>query len=310
MCIIAVKLAETKLDKKAEKILSNSVENNSDGVGYCYRDGKGKIVIRKGFFEFDELMSSLDKQRELNPNNTEILFHSRIRTHGSISPACTQPFPNSSSEKQLKLLSVKTKLPVVAHNGIISGQENHATMSDTMMFIKNYLSTLNHVLKFKSVRKMLAFAISSKLTIMTLDETYYLGEFIEDAGWIFSNDSYKPREVPTYGYNLGKGFKFNKGKSTKVYNQNSYNYSRYNPVTEPETTLYNQWDHCDWCGNLVPGNDLKLDPTIDNPQSDGTFWSACKDCLKESMLEKSKKTINNSLLDPNQRKLYNGEDWH
>ena len=148
---------------------------------------------------------------------------------------------------------------------------------------------------------MLAFAISSKLTIMTLDETYYLGDFIEDNGWIFSNNSYqvKPAKIKNFGFNgnydlpssySNKGWnqKYGRLKSTGVLNVNK----------KPSAVTF---DKCDWCEEQVPSHQLRSDPTLNE------YWLACETCYTKST-QADKENQKNSLI--SSPTLYNGQDWH
>tara|TARA_Y100000310_G_scaffold310126_1_gene355010 strand:- start:32 stop:661 length:630 start_codon:yes stop_codon:yes gene_type:complete len=188
------------------------------------------------------------------------MFHFRIATHGKVAPSTCHPFVSTTSKRILKLRNTKTRLPVVSHNGIISnmgsGKDNY--YSDTMLFIRNYLSKVNTGLHLKSIRNLIELGIDhSKLVIMTLDDTYYIGSsFVTDddfKGWVFSNSS--------YGKSYAKQIQGSLNQSEFAFNQGSYQYSG--------------WSECDGCGS----NELDSDLIDASEFSNGNEWYMCKACV-------------------------------
>ena len=102
----------------AKKYLSNSYDNNTDGAGFAYAKG-GKIVISKGYFDFEEFWKAFKPFQ-----NLPCLIHFRIATHGKVDEANCHPFPMRDGKYAL------------VHNGVMpsglhSGKKEE---SDTKQF--------------------------------------------------------------------------------------------------------------------------------------------------------------------------------
>ena len=110
MCIIVYKPAGTKISKKD---LANMWNTNPHGAGIAV-PGKKKIEVIKGIMKLNEFEYLLDQC-----DNTAIIIHMRIATHGSISPANTHPF--SCGENR-----------VLFHNGILEHFGIYGTKEESM----------------------------------------------------------------------------------------------------------------------------------------------------------------------------------
>ena len=92
MCIIAIKEAGVAMPDL--KTLQAMWDNNPDGAGYMF-PMDGKVHIRKGFMEFNDLKNDLDDlAKVINIKETPVIMHFRIGTHGvRRNPANTHPLP-------------------------------------------------------------------------------------------------------------------------------------------------------------------------------------------------------------------------
>lgn len=86
MCIIITKEKGAKpLDKK---IFENCWDNNPDGAGILYHDGKSSTLI-KGVMKKEDFLQKIELA---NKKECSFVIHTRIATHGSVKPENTHPF--------------------------------------------------------------------------------------------------------------------------------------------------------------------------------------------------------------------------
>lgn len=194
MCVIIGKPENEALP--LETTLENCFENNPDGAGFMYRDNHA-VHIRKGFMSLPELLSALYAEKITKKH--EVIYHFRIATAGSVKPENCHPFPSSADITELRQVHIRADHGI-AHNGILNYKEDiENDLSDTMSFIKDFLSHKDIINTFheKCIQKALKPIISgSKFAVMTPYETHLSGDFIEDNGLFYSNTSYK-KQVTT-----------------------------------------------------------------------------------------------------------------
>ena len=191
MCIIAYKPVGVSFPSK--KQFRTMFENNPDGCGYMFADN-GKVTIRKGLMEYDEFKRAF-KADLFGRIDIPVVFHFRIATHGGINRAMTQPFPLSSKTKKLKALNTCADVGI-AHNGIIPLTYNARDISDTALFIKNYMPRLSEH-GFDSIAlDLIESAIDSRMAILeSCGKCHILGANWQICNGIYySNDSYKERK--------------------------------------------------------------------------------------------------------------------
>ena len=136
MCIIAIKKKNKELPD--EEIFQTMFKNNSDGAGFMY-NYEGKVIIQKGYMTYDSFKAALNKLcTKVDVYTTAIVFHFRIATHGSVSPALCHPFPLSHKIPMLKKLYSASRIGIV-HNGIIPIKPRKG-ISDTMEYIATVLA--------------------------------------------------------------------------------------------------------------------------------------------------------------------------
>jgi predicted glutamine amidotransferase len=193
MCIAIYKPKGKTIE---EKTLKTSWDNNKDGAGYMYNHN-GLIIGKKGFMTYQELIQDLSDNKIMKKNkiakNIEIVIHFRIATHGGIEPGKCHPFPASDNIEKLHSLNWKDNCGI-AHNGIVH-EYAEKNLSDTQGFIQKVLSSpviLNN-LDNDSIKELIKEStIGSKFVIMNKDKVYLFGNWINDKGVFFSNNSYIP----------------------------------------------------------------------------------------------------------------------
>lgn len=197
MCIIVAKDKKAKLP--ANDILNTCFYNNGDGAGFMYVDN-GKVVIDKGYMTLKSFKKHYKKlcEKYNNFDNKSLVIHFRIGTSGSNSVKNCHPFPVDENIKNLQKPYFLTDLGI-AHNGIIRDYipaKNDIDISDTQNFIYKFLSQMKKIskdfYKNKGIMDGIENLIASKLCLLNAnDELYYVGDFIEDNGIMYSNSTYK-----------------------------------------------------------------------------------------------------------------------
>lgn len=203
MCIIISKEKYGRLPSEEE--LNNSFSFNSDGAGFMYVEN-GKVVIDKGYMTYDAFIKHYKSllQKFNNFKNKSLVIHCRIGTSGKNIKENTHPYPISNDFKKLRSRHLHEDIGV-AHNGVIHGYGTKTGLNDTQEFIGKYIYPVYKNWKefYKNVDFMagLETITNSKLVFLTSDdELYYVGEFIDDKGLKFSNNSYKYYYSYNYQY--------------------------------------------------------------------------------------------------------------
>jgi len=197
MCIIVVKPKGHNLP--SEQILEKCFYSNPHGAGFMYNNTDHNsyyVTIVKGFMDFESFYSTITAD---NLYNSDIVIHFRYATQGSISSKNCHPFPVSKKIKDLQALNFITNTGIV-HNGVISfcSNPNKHDLSDTQIFIKDIISQVpSDQLKDNSPYEK----TYSKFAILDKEGFSLIGNFIEDNGIFYSNDSYIPFDKYQYLYN-------------------------------------------------------------------------------------------------------------
>lgn len=195
MCIIIAKDKYGRLPSEEE--LKNSFEFNSDGAGFMYVKN-GKVVIDKGYMTYDAFLKHYKSLlTEFNDfKGKSLVMHFRIGTSGKNIKENTHPFPISSDTRMLRAKHLSQEDIGIVHNGVIKGYGTATGLNDTQEFISKYIypiySHFNEFYKNKDIMYGIEVITNSKWVILTKeDELYYIGEFIDEKGLMFSNTSYK-----------------------------------------------------------------------------------------------------------------------
>lgn len=151
-----------------------------------------------------ELLKSLKKQ---DFTTTNLILHFRIGTSGFNDKMNCHPYPIY----QKNALNCKTDL-AMAHNGILQGYIPPKTsdINDTQVFIQNVLSGLKKGFLDDTDKLMLIEEIIGTNKLAFLDSRNKLttiGNFIEDGGYIYSNNSYKKHETKKVKYTYSNSIK-------------------------------------------------------------------------------------------------------
>ncbi|MBR1386394.1 MAG: hypothetical protein IJ568_06155 [Bacilli bacterium] len=229
MCIIIAKNKIGRLPKEEE--LKNAFEYNSDGAGFMYVDN-GKVVIDKGYMTYDSFIkhykSLLNKYNDFK--NKSLVIHCRIGTSGKNTKGNTHPYPITNVNKKLKNRHLSREDVAIVHNGIIRGYGTATGLNDTQEYISKYLYPLySHYKDFyknEDILYQMEMATNSKFAILdNTDTIYYVGDFIDDNGLNFSNNTYKNvyQSYNNYiGYSDWYDYQYAKQKENEYNNDYDY----------------------------------------------------------------------------------------
>jgi predicted glutamine amidotransferase len=204
MCVIVV--ANTKTQFPKIETIEKCMETNPDGAGFMYIGYDKGVHIAKGFFKPEEVMARI----ETVPDESPIVFHSRIATHGKVSKENCHPFPVTLVDDALKLCNLRCRMGF-AHNGVFSGYTAKVAQSgfpDSVEFMRHLIYPVYKDLKRESVQFLLSELVgSSRVAILSSDNLYLFGTFIEEDGVKYSNSSWKyGSRRYTYSNKGKKGF--------------------------------------------------------------------------------------------------------
>lgn len=220
MCILIAKPKGVIMPKTS--VLKECWDNNPDGAGIAWSKD-GKVFIEKGFMSWGELKMYLDVN---SFDGVSALIHFRIATHGTVKAENTHPF-------------VVNNEIVAAHNGILS-VKNEGDWTDSETFFKRICNPVlkSYSINSKVFKRLVDATIgASKLAFLNnKGRIKMFGEFIEDGGVYFSNDSYKEDRYAGVWY---------KRNSLPVYNPNMYKDMMDVPEAsywKDEEYLYDEWE--------------------------------------------------------------------
>lgn len=230
MCVIAIKPKGMKMID--DNTIKTMFINNPDGAGFMYYDGHD-VVIKKGFMTCTSLLKALKK---LNLVNTNVVLHFRIGTSGLNNELNCHPYPIN----QKNATSCKTKLGM-AHNGILHNYipPKTSNINDTQFFINCVLNHLKPNFTRNSDVVNLIRELIGRNKLAFLDDKNRLtliGDFIEDNGYIYSNNSYKMETL----YNFGHKFVSAKAPTTKSFKPTGH--INVSPKKALQTECVSFWD--------------------------------------------------------------------
>lgn len=195
MCIIAIKPENKKMF--SNQVIKTMFTNNPDGAGFMYYDKRThKVVIKKGFMTYLSLIKELNKH---DLTKTNVILHFRIGTSGRNDKMNCHPYPVYEQNSEYCRTDI-----AVAHNGVLHNYipYRNSTINDTQLFILEVLRNLDKNFLKDDDKKFLIEELigANKLAFLDKDNKITLiGKgFIEDNGYIYSNNSYKEeRRVKT-----------------------------------------------------------------------------------------------------------------
>jgi len=221
MCIIAYKPAG--VDHPTKAVLKNCIEYNPDYCGYMVATGT-EVLIRKGFGGLRALRKSITRvERDYGIDTKEfpVVYHFRIATSGLVKPQNSHPFPVSSSVKDLQSCFMSAAVGM-AHNGIISGVGKEKNISDTQLFVRDFMSNFSfEELKSERIKNLMELGIDGDRVIV-LDgsgDIVSWGDWEESEKVWYSNDTYKESAWAGYGarYYTGQARNHYSGKGVTTY---------------------------------------------------------------------------------------------
>lgn len=251
MCVIAVKKRGVQFPGR--DLLENCFANNPDGAGFMYALG-GKVHIRKGFPTFKKFWDALGRARRLTGDKAAYVMHFRIATQG-FELSMTHPFPLTTDIREMKRLKSECSVGV-AHNGVIPlTSDGSKDYSDTMRFIRLYLTALIRNRRWKddpnTVDAIETIINGSRLSIMESDgSTTEMGQgWTEHEGILYSNSSYS-YSLPSHPYGFGGFHMFGRGarmdwKQFKCGSEFLFE-EDFCPLTEEDDDSY-----CEKCANRM-----------------------------------------------------------
>lgn len=248
MCIIVTKPAGEEFP--TWETLEACWDNNPDGAGYMYNSDDGRVHWVKGFMTWLSFKKALRNLKNRINQNTTVVMHFRIQTHGGVIPECTHPFPMSDNLDDLKKLEGFTELGL-AHNGIINGRATDNGKSDTMDYIQNFLfdvyqvSGLDNMIHNPHVANIIDNTIGySRFCLINGQGEYSLvGDWIEDNGIYYSNRNYTPYQYKGwYGHGKYQTTTSYKGSEESRYYSPTYTKRGIEKVSE----TYAGWTEEEW----------------------------------------------------------------
>lgn len=242
MCIIVVKPAGVEFP--TWKTLKNCFDANPDGAGFMYNNGNGDVSIEKGFMTWSAFRKAVKLLKRRITNDTNVVMHFRIATHGEVSRECCHPFPLSNKIEKLRMTETDCNVGI-AHNGIIHGRKTSKLKSDTMDYIQNFLHPLYKLnrgfYQNKASENIIEETIDgSRLAIIDGKGSLKMyGRWYSDFGCYFSNTSYEgiPRISPYSSASNGAWSEWwDEYDDDDVDWKDPYSYGSFLPSKKKETT--------------------------------------------------------------------------
>ena len=237
MCLIVAKPSGIEIVSRSQ--IHEWFNTHPDGFGIAYTKGN-QVKILKGALDLkgvDGLLDDLYIDLKDNLKDSDIVFHFRQATDGSIKPENCHPFP--VTKKHHGKLKHTTDM-AVAHNGIIydCAPAKGDDRTDTQIFVQTCLVGIKDAIEHPGVKTMITNLTSSRFAVLTRHGINYIGKFIEDNGYYYSNGGYKLKAIP-WAYD-------------GLYDY--YNYSKTTNAECQKAKVWEAWSHtenyfCDSCGS-------------------------------------------------------------
>lgn len=270
MCIIVYKPKNVKMIDL--DTLKTCMENNPDGSGYMFNISDG-VFIKKGFWSAPELLKSLETdvlKYYKNVSEPDIAIHCRISTAGLTKNENCHPFPISEHVGRLQSTFLITDRAIV-HNGMINIEDpEHKNLSDTQIFVKDILSKIDLLNPINDLLIRLAIGSSKMLFFDNTGKFKSIGQWIEDQGIYYSNNTYKSKKYSYSYYDYDNYYK-------------DYN-SKWNSKKKKNKSFPIQEDTFNCCCCLEIKNLDEECPLFDDEKSEFRLKEdekICFDCYKE-----------------------------
>lgn len=180
MCVIIYVPTGEQISKQE---LKQAWRVNSDGAGFAVIDGD-KVHYEKGFMTFGEFFQQVHKYI----GGYELVIHFRISTSNTINQVQTHPYCLGAK----KSLYGYTTAPVIAMNGIISGQIEYKGYNDTMSYLYDHSETFNILAENQSedILNLIADQTGCKWAVVTPAGVIISDNFTEYKGKYYSNKNH------------------------------------------------------------------------------------------------------------------------
>ena len=210
MCLIVAKPRGVPIPSK--KNLKKWFNTYPDGFGVAFQYD-GRVRILKGAMSIKQMHKILQQVGELCVDNgagVDMVMQYRQAFTGSVCPEYCHPFPVTSSQTALDSLDVVSDC-ALAHNGVIWEYNSRYTkkqtdINDAQEFIKDYLVPMGSSIWNKGVQDLIESYTDSKFALLTAKGITYIGDFIEENGYFYSNGGYKGNKYIAGDYGSYKDY--------------------------------------------------------------------------------------------------------
>ena len=256
MCLIVVKPKGKEMP--SNKDMKRWFNTFPDGVGISYQH-RGKVRTIKGAMSIRQMRKlSYKLQASLTDctiKDIDVVIQFRLAVTGSVCPEYTHPFPVLPDQASLNSLDVYSDMSL-AHNGIIAeynpfysygyryGTANSQTfdINDAQEFIKDYVYPLGRDIFKPVIRNLIQNYTESKFAVLTPNKFLFIGDFIKDGGYYYSNPQYKP---------LPKALTHHTPAARSNRPANSKELKSWRDFVTPTTNIKGEVN-CDFCGQPHP----------------------------------------------------------
>lgn len=194
MCIIAIKKRGVKFP--SVETIKNMCENNPDGFAMVYNiRGEKTRVIRS--LNSDDILEAYKKLLKHSYKKVAFFMHARIKTHGTININNCHGW--YSDECKLHF----------AHNGVLK-ITNRDDMTDSETFLRDIFTPAFLYRGWTGAELAIDACIgTSKFVFMENDGTiHHYGQYKDDEGMLYSNDSYKEQSWKKYTCNYNYNYNY------------------------------------------------------------------------------------------------------
>lgn len=230
MCVI-IYVPKTATISKQEVL--DAWSTNPHGAGFSIQKDN-KVYFERGFMEVENYYERIKEY--IGKNN--LLLHFRISTSKQINKIQTHPYKKGN----VTITRGWTTNPVIAMNGIISGQKEYKDCNDTMSYIIDHQSAFGNL--NQDILNIIEDATGAKWAVMKPDEVLLSSKFQEKDGRWYSN---KNHLYTGYYYNF-RSKSFKGGKKYRNFTNLIKNQSLRTGIKKDKTLYYDVLDFIDyWC---------------------------------------------------------------
>lgn len=196
MCLIAIAPPGTsKYSKFFLDALECGASTNKDGIGIAWRKGGSTEIKYKKGIKNEDYVTEIKKLGLIDEDT--LIVHFRYISAGTVTKENCHPFVLSRKQEEILSLEGIAKEGLVFHNGTMEYYTtDKSKFSDTYHFVKKFMciKEIQDILKRDTEEFTALFSSrlnSGRFAFMFPTKDIYLGDFIKDEGYIFSNIGYK-----------------------------------------------------------------------------------------------------------------------